>query len=118
MSEFMYLFRATAAESREALGTPEAAQKSLQAWRAWIQELESKGHLKHRGAPLDRTGKVVRGLKQEVSDGPYAETKDMVLGFIIIEARDIDQAVALATGCPMLRGSGSVEVRPVAALAV
>ena len=116
MSEFVYLFRATEAAHREHMGTPESAQQSMQLWLAWIRELESKGHLKNRGQPLDRTGKVVRGRKKLVTDGPYVEAKDMVLGFIIIEARDLAQATKLAAGCPMLEGDGSVEIRPVGEL--
>ncbi len=113
MSEFVYLFRTTEAEQREAMGTPEQAQQSMQAWMAWIGGLEAKGHLKNRGQPLDRTGRVVRGKKRTVTDGPYIESKDIVLGFIVVEARDLAQAVELASACPMLEGVGSVEVRPV-----
>jgi hypothetical protein len=116
MSEFVYLFRSSEAERRDAIGTPERAQRSLQAWLAWIRELEAKGHLKNPGQPIAPAGKVVRGKKKVVTDGPYVEGKDMVLGFIIVEARDLAQAVELATGCPMLEGSGSVEIRPVEAL--
>src|SRR5206468_11932486 len=102
MSEFVYLFRASEAERREAMGTPERAQRSMQVWLAWIRELEAKGHLKNPGQPLERAGQVVRGKKKVVTDGPYVEAKDLVLGFIIVEARDLAQAVELATGCPML----------------
>ena len=118
MSEFVFLFRATEAEQREHMGTPERAQQSLQAWLAWIRDLEAKGHLKDPGQPLELTGKVVRGRKKVVTDGPYAETKDLVLGFIVIEARDLAHAVELSTGCPMVEGGGSVEIRPVGKLAV
>ncbi len=118
MSEFVYLFRASEAEQREAMGTPERAQRSLQAWLAWIRELEATGHLKNPGQPLDVAGKVVRGKNRVVTDGPYAEAKDLVLGFIIVEARDLKQAEELSTGCPMLDGGGSVEIRPVAKLAI
>jgi hypothetical protein len=48
-----------------------------------------------------------------VTDGPYIEAKELVLGFIIVRARDLEQAVELSTGCPMLEGGGSVEVRPI-----
>jgi hypothetical protein len=113
MSEFVYLFRATEAGQREAMGTPERAQRSMQVWLAWIRELEAKGHLKDPGQPLERAGKVVRGSKKVVTDGPYLEAKDLVLGFIIIEARDLAQAVELSTGCPIVEGGGSVEIRPV-----
>jgi len=113
MSEFVYLFRASEADQREAMGTPERAQRTMQVWMAWIRDLEAKGHLKDRGQPLERGGKVVRGKKKVVTDGPYAEAKDLVLGFIVVEARDLAQAMELSTGCPMLDGGGSVEIRPV-----
>jgi hypothetical protein len=48
-----------------------------------------------------------------VKDGPYAEAKDVVGGYIIVEADDIGQAVELSKGCPILDAGGSVEVRPV-----
>ncbi len=113
MSEFVYLFRTGEAEQQEHMGTPEAAQRSMQAWFAWLRELEESGNLKDRGQPLDRAGKVVRGCRGVVTDGPYIEVKDLVAGFMVVEARDLEQAVKLAAGCPMLDGDGSVEVRPV-----
>lgn len=113
MSEFVFLFRASEADRREALGTPARAQRSLQAWLAWIRELDAKGHLKDPGQPIEPAGRVVRGRQKVVTDGPYVEGKDLVLGFIVVEARDLAEAVELSTGCPMLEGGGSVEVRPV-----
>ncbi len=112
MSQFLYLYRNTEAARQQAMGTPESAQKSMQLWMAWMNDLEAKGHLKDRGQPLERTGKVVRG-RSAVTDGPYTEAKDLVGGFTIVDARDIDQAVELSKGCPILDGGGSVEVRPV-----
>jgi hypothetical protein len=114
MSEFVYLYRATPEDQRAAMGTPAAAQRSLERYLAWIRTLEAGGHLKHPGQPLVGEGSVVRKDKM-VTDGPYIEAKDMVLGFIVIEARDLAQAIELAHGCPIL-DSGSVEVRPVAAM--
>jgi hypothetical protein len=116
MSEFVYLFRATEAGQRAAMGTPESAQRSLQAWLAWIRDLEAKGHLKDPGQPLETSGRVVRGKNKTVTDGPYVEAKDLVLGFIVVEARDLAQAVELSKACPMVEGGGSVEIRPVAKL--
>jgi hypothetical protein len=118
MSQFVFLFRSTPEGQQEALGTPERAQRSLQAWLAWIHELEAAGHLKERGQPLDRTGTVVRGRERTVTDGPYVEAKDMVLGFIVVEARDMAEAVELSTRCPIVEGGGSVEIRPVMPLAL
>ena len=112
MSQFVFLFRSMPEGQQAAIGTPERAQQSLEVWLAWIRELEANGHLKERGLPLDRTGKVVRG-SAPVVDGPYVEAKDMVLGFIVVEARDLAHAAEIAGGCPIALGGGSVEVRPV-----
>jgi hypothetical protein len=116
MSEFVYLFRASDSAQHEAMGTPERAQRSMQAWLGWMRSLEAGGHLKHPGQPLEPSGRVVRGATRVVTDGPYVEVKDLVLGFIVVEARDLAQAEELAKGCPMLDGDCSVEIRQVRAL--
>jgi len=115
MNEFVFLFRTGAAEVEAAMGTPERATQSLQRWLAWLRELEAGGHLKSPGQPLAPTGKVVRGASGVITDGPFAESKDLVLGFLVVEARDLEHAAELAKGCPIARGGGSVEVRPVGA---
>lgn len=113
MSNFAFLFRNTAAGFREAFGTGEQAQRSVQAWLDWIRQLDTKGLLKDRGQPLETTGKVVRGTRKLISDGPFVESKDLVVGYLVVEARDLDHATEIASGCPVLLGGGSVEVRPV-----
>jgi hypothetical protein len=113
MSDFVLLLRSSEDDFQEAMGTPERAQKSLEAWLKWIQQLEAKGQLKNPGLPLERTGKLVRGKALEVTDGPFAEAKDMVLGFIVVSANSLEDAVELAKGCPIVLGGGAVEVRPV-----
>ncbi len=111
MSEFVYLFRSNEADREAHMGTPERAQRAIQAWVSWMRGLEASGKMKSYGKPLETGGKVVR--RKGVTDGPFAETKDIVLGFIVVEARDIAEAVELARGCPFVQGEGSVEVRPV-----
>lgn len=113
MSEFVLLFRASEAGAGEAMGTPERAQRAMAAWLLWVRELETTGHLAHPGQPLAVTGRVVRGPDKVVTDGPFVEIKDIVLGFMVIRARDAAEAEELARGCPMLAGEGSVEIRPV-----
>jgi hypothetical protein len=54
----------------------------------------------------------VRDGKMSATDGPFMETKEVLGGFIVIEARDLNEAVRLAAGIPLAR-LGSVEVRPV-----
>jgi hypothetical protein len=118
MSEFVFLFRASMEAQQQAMGTPERAKGSMQAWMAWIGRLEASGNLKDRGQPLESGGRLVRGEAREITDGPFVETKDVVLGFMVVQARDLAAAVELSKGCPMLSGGGAVEVRPVANLSM
>jgi hypothetical protein len=48
-----------------------------------------------------------------VNDGPYAEAKDVVGGYIVVEAKDLTHAAELAKDCPILEVGGSVEIRPI-----
>jgi hypothetical protein len=107
MSEFAFLFR-----GRDLSGSLEHRQRHLEKWVAWFKNLDTEGHLKDPGHPLEETGKVVKGKQKTVNDGPYAEAKDVIAGYVVIEARDLDQAAQLANGCPILEVGGSVEVRP------
>jgi hypothetical protein len=109
MSEFIYLYRGMNASTL----SPEEMQKTLEKWTAWFKELGAKGHLKNPGNPLEHNGKVVKGKQKIVTDGPYAEAKDVVGGYTVIEAKDIGEAVGLSKGCPILQVDGSVEVRPI-----
>lgn len=108
MSEFTYLFR-----GRLASGSPDEMQRHFQAWVEWFTDLDAKGHLKERGHPLERAGRVVMGKQKIVHDGPYAEAKDVVGGYVVVEATDLAHAVELSKGCPILEVGGSVEVRPI-----
>jgi hypothetical protein len=112
MSQFLYVYRMTAAAREAANESPESAQQNMQRWMKWLADIEARGHLKDRGQPLEFGGKVVRSDKA-VTDGPYVEAKDLIGGYSIVEARDIDQAVELSHGCPVLARGGSVEVRAV-----
>lgn len=95
------------------MGTPDKARQAMQAWLEWMRGLEAGGHLVQPGQPLAPTGAVV--TRTAVTDGPFVEAKDIVLGFIVVQAPDLAGAGELARGCPMVMGGGgSVEVRPVA----
>jgi len=101
---------------QEASGSPEEMQKHFDKWVAWFKELGASGRLTNPGHLLESTGKVVSGNQKVIKDGPYAEAKDVVGGYIVVEADDIAHAVELSKGCPILEAGGSVEVRPVQAL--
>lgn len=55
----------------------------------------------------------MRGKQRAVTDGPYPESKDIVGGYTVVEAKDIAQAAELAGGCPIFDYDGLIEVRPV-----
>ena len=87
MSEFLYLYR-----GGDSSGTPEMMQQSMQKWTAWLQDLGAKGHIKDQGNPLEATGKVVK-KKTAITDGPYAESKELLGGFAVLEFASRDAAI-------------------------
>jgi hypothetical protein len=112
MSEFTYLFR-----GGQTNASPEQRKRQMEKWVAWFKELGANGHITDPrnppGHPLDSTGRVVKGNQRVVTDGPYAESKDVVGGYILVKANDLAQAVEISKGCPILETGGSVEVRPI-----
>lgn len=107
MSQFLYLYR-----GGDSSGSAEQMQKTMHKWMTWMQDLGAKGNLKDQGNPLEAGGKIVR-KKTAITDGPFAEAKDIVGGYTLIEAKDINEAAALAAGCPIFENGGFVEVRPI-----
>jgi len=82
--------------------------------QAYDAELERKGHFIAASAlqPVSVARTIrVRGGKTMATDGPFAETKEVLVGFIFVEARDMDEAESIAGRIPMAR-YGSIEVRP------
>ena len=112
MNEFAFLYRgATKARS------PEETQKVYKKWYDWFETMKTKGTLVSIGHPLENEGKVVSS-PSSVSDGPFAEAKDLVGGFSLIQAKNLAEAAEIARGCPIFETGGQVEVRqikPVAA---
>lgn len=113
MNEYLFLYRGGQREN-----SPERMQQEMQKWMSWLKGLAEKGHIKDQGQPLERAGKFVKGRQKAVTDGPYAETKDVVGGYTLVVARDLDQAVELSKGCPIFESEGGVEVRPVAKMSL
>lgn len=109
MSEFVYLYRRPPQPER----SPQQMQSAMQRWSAWIKELEQQGHLAQLGHPLANGGGVVKDRKGTLQDGPFAEAKDIIAGYSVITAADLQEALALAAGCPVFDQGGSVEVRPI-----
>lgn len=113
MANYMYVFRG-GGYAQEAVVSPTDLQRHLAKWNEWSDGLRAAGRLT-AAQPLSHppTGKTVRGREKVVTDGPYAESKDLVSGILVIEAVSLEEATELARGCPILEFDGSVEVRPV-----
>jgi len=107
MADFIYLFKGGEGDQ-----SPAQMQAHMQKWVAWMKELGEKGHFKS-GEPLEAKGKVVSGRSKVVTDGVFAESKDVVGGYLLISAENLDHAVELSKKCPILERNGVVEVRPV-----
>ena len=94
--------------------TPRPA--GLPAWADWFDEMEGRGVLRH-GHRLrdvsDATTVRIRDRELLVSDGPFAETKEQVGGYDVIDCSDLDEAIEIASKHPSA-WYGTIEVRPIA----
>ena len=108
---YMLLFRGT--DLRKGL-SPEELQKVSEKWMTWFRRLTEQGKAV-AGQPLERDGKIVSGKDRVVSDGPFAESKEAIGGYFLLDVATMGEAVAIARECPGLAYGIRVEVRPVAA---
>jgi hypothetical protein len=108
MSNFIYIFRG--GQTPDA--SPERMQAQMQKWMNWIQRLKEQGTYV-TGEPLQPEGKVVSSAKKIITDGPFAEGKEVVAGFFIIRAENLVQATEISKDCPVFENGGSVEIRAI-----
>lgn len=109
----MLLFRNAGPETHAHLTAEQQAQLTRQ-WNDWYDGLAARGKVQH-GRPLELGGRVVSGAHGErVTDGPYAEAKEVVGGYFFLTVADLEEATAIAKQCPGLPLGLTVEVRPVA----
>jgi hypothetical protein len=108
-SEYMLLFRGTQLDSGF---SPQQAQDMVTQWMAWFDRLTQTGKAK-AGQPLMREGRVVSGKRRTVADGPFAESKEAIGGYFLLQVQGMDEAVEIAKQCPGLDYGITVEVRPV-----
>jgi hypothetical protein len=110
-SEYILFFRDTNWDKGL---SPEETQKALGQFMSWMERLNQQGIFK-AGQPLESEGKLVSGKKgKNVADGPFAESKEAVGGYFLLQVDDLDEAVKIAQGCPLLEFGTLIEVRPVA----
>jgi hypothetical protein len=107
-SKFMLIFRGGAVARHDL--SPSELQAHVEKWYRWSDELARQGR-GNAGTALSNPGTTVRGRERVVTDGPYAESKDLVTGSMIFEAASLEDAVDVARTCPTYEFGGSVEVR-------
>lgn len=95
---------------------PEVWQQVMDEYNAYTQMLRDRGAYKGGEAlqPVP-TATTIRQQDGEftTTDGPFAETKEALGGFYLVEARDLDEALELGKACPGVRYGAAIEVRPV-----
>lgn len=109
MSNFLYLFRG--GDDDFNTWTPEEQGAHMEVWQKWMGDLAQKGQLLG-GERLFDEGKIVRDRGEIITDGPFAEASEMVGGYVIVVAKDMNEALEISKSCPIFDYKGAfVEVR-------
>lgn len=110
-TEYMLLFRSSGWERN--LGQEEM-ERIMEETLGWFEQLRQQGKFK-AAQPLFEEGKIVQGKGgTSITDGPFAESKEAIGGYLILHVTDEDEAVRIARTWPLLQCGASLEVRPVA----
>ena len=110
MEEYLIIMRLDLL-TKEAQPSPEQLQVYMKMYNDWVGGIAAQNKFVG-GKGLSTEGKVVKS-DNVITDGPYAEVKESIAGFIIVKAKDFDDALEMARTCPILQGDNSVEVRKV-----
>lgn len=112
MKEFMLLIRTQGDHLNEL--SPEQQQQHLQKVMTYMGSLMKSGKLKS-AQPLEMEGAMVSGAKGKLKDGPFNETKEVIAGYFLIQAKDLAEATQIARENPVFEdGTGArIEVRPI-----
>ncbi len=110
MKDFMLIF--IGADYNELGLSPEEIQGRMGKWFAWSEKM-GKAEVLKGGNALIPGGKTVSGPSRTVSDGPFAESKEIIGGYYVVMAKDYDGAIEIAQDFPDYDLGGTVEVREV-----
>lgn len=110
MKRYLLLIRG---EDKFAQLSPAEMEATIRRYSEWAQKLRAEGRLVEAEG-LDSGGRVLDASSGSVvvTDGPFAEAKEIVGGFYLIHAASLDEAASIARECPALGYGGLVEVRP------
>jgi hypothetical protein len=110
--EYMLLFRGPQWDKGL---SPQEIQQVMDKVTAWAERLQGQGKARG-GQPLGAQGRIVSGKRGGfVADGPFAESKEAIGGYLVLQADDLSEAVEIARSNPMLEYGVTIEVRPVLA---
>ena len=112
MADFLFIYRSLAEQHCHDMA-PEALQQVMQKWMDWIGTGHEEGWMIDGGDALKPEGSVLQG-DASVTDGPFAESKELVGGYSIIRADSMEQACERAKSCPHHETGGSIEIRELA----
>jgi hypothetical protein len=111
MDEYLLLMRLDIL-TKEAQPSPEQMQEYMKRYHDWVGGIAAQNKF-IGGKGLSTEGKVLKA-NNVITDGPFAEIKESIAGFIMVKANDFEDATNMAKACPILMGAGnSVEVRKV-----
>jgi len=108
MTEFMMIFRNEYMPNFKP--SAEQMQASIKEWQDWMGGIAAQGKFSSTNR-LSSVGSKVLKPNNVITDGPYAEVKEIIGGYLVVKANSMDEAVELAEGCPILKIGGHVEVR-------
>lgn len=108
MKDYLLLFRGGEMQGL----SEEERNKHLKKWGDWIGGLAKDGKFV-AGEPLGNESRVITGKKMAITDGPYAESKELVGGYLIIKAADLKGATDISKGCPIFEVNGTTEIRDI-----
>ncbi|WP_462249058.1 YciI family protein [Ferruginibacter sp.] len=109
MEKFMLIFQGIKSAEQP---SAQQMQENMGKWMAWIDKLAKAGKY-DAGEPLLPTGKVISGKNKTVTDAAFAEGKEIIGGYFIVNAADYNEAVALCDEYPDYENGGTVIVRQI-----
>jgi hypothetical protein len=110
MKEFALLFRQPGFDYSNV--TPTEMQALTKKWHDWAGDIAAQGKVSSKGFRLSTEGKVLKA-GGVITDGPFVEIREILGGFVVVKADNLEEAVTLAHGCPVLERGGSVEIRAI-----
>jgi hypothetical protein len=109
MKDFMFLFYTKEEDMKKV--PEEEMKKIMDKWGVWMKKLSDKGIWLDGDRLSPKNIRTIRGKDKILTDGPYSESKEIVGGYVKIQAKNIEQAEEIAEECPIFYVNGCLEIR-------